>query len=546
MKAKKELRNSCGHDGKEPPVSFDFGERVYKAAISCSISAIAFIDNRQRIVYANPSFLSIWGYQGVEEIKGRNAADFWVMNEAAGRIRRKLRENGGWIGELAACRRDGTLFAVQASATMIEGPDNSPDYMMISFLDISERVQARKKQQQLMKDLRERIKELAFLYKIINIPHLYNLSLEEMLQHIVTAIPQSMQWPGSAQARITVGGLVVHTPGYRSDCINVVSFPLQLSGMEGTLEAAYDCTEDSSQKKSFLKEERDLLQAASQEITRIIKQKQTEDELRRNREQLLNADKMASLGVLSAEIMHEIGNPNNFISINAGMLWKIWQNTLPILDAYYRENGNFSLGGLPYSGARTEVSKLIEGIKEGSDRIKEISLRLKQFRLSEESSAFSIFSLNDAIHKAMEFMRGVIELHACDLQMNLNDSDIRVFGSSRQIQQALINLVTNACEALSSENKVVTLSTSIEKELKTAVVTIEDKGCGIEPSDLQKITDPFFSTKREQGNTGLGLSISNDIVIQHGGKLSFVSTPCEGTLVRLALPLHLDQKGAGQ
>ncbi len=95
----------------------------------------------------------------------------------------------------------------------------------------------------------------------------------------------------------------------------------------------------------------------------------------------------------------------------------------------------------------------------------------------------------------------------------------------------------NACEALPDANKKISLSTSYKEETKNIEVKIEDEGSGIQKDNLEHITDPFFTTKRNSGGTGLGLSIASSIIRDHGGTLNFISEEGKGTVVTIKLPV---------
>ncbi|NLT08272.1 MAG: HAMP domain-containing histidine kinase [Ruminococcus sp.] len=283
-------------------------------------------------------------------------------------------------------------------------------------------------------------------------------------------------------------------------------------------------------------EEKELLKVASKEIERLIEQKHNEAEFRRNRERLLHVDKLLSIGVLSSEIMHEIGNPNNFIALNTKMLARIWKDILPVLDMYYKENGDFSVAGLQFTEARQEVDRLLDGISEGSERIHKISSNLRGFIAKGRSVSDEIFKINDAVTKAVAFSRNFIDSSTENFCVLLSPKDPYVKGDSSQIQQVVINLITNACQALTSSKKMVRITTLLDQKNKLVKIVVEDEGTGIHQHDIPHLTDPFFTTKKDKFSTGLGLSISNDIAIKHGGKILIHSVINEGTKVEFILP----------
>jgi len=516
---------------------------IKDTAFSSSISPIAFTTLNNKIILVNKAFLSIWDIKSHADIAGADADRFWRLDCRTDQIMRKLRDKGGWIGEVRACRENGKEFSVQMSATMLTDRKGKQDCVMCSFVDITKKVTAQKEQKLLMRQLQERIKELSCLYAILSIQRIPGNSLLELLRQIVLVIPSALQWPEKAHAKIVVGALEVHTPRYHPSSV-CLKAPLELADTPGFVEIAYDEPKKSRARKSFLYEEKILLKAAAGEIVKIIEQKKTEEKLRINREHLLQADKMSSIGALSAGVIHEINNPNNYIAMNARMLSKAWTDIMPILDGYYRENGNFSVAGIPYNDARTEIQKLTTGIQDGSERIKEISARLRAFATTVPRLPADLFDINKAVEKAVEFTRYEIQNSTRSLIVRLSDTVPPVAGNARQIVQVLINLITNACQALSSKNQAIRIATEGTDEKPPAVkIIVEDEGRGIPSEDLPFVTNPFFSTKRDKGGIGLGLSISNDIVTRHNGKMRVQSETGKGTRVEVLLPVNHAQGG---
>jgi len=122
--------------------------------------------------------------------------------------------------------------------------------------------------------------------------------------------------------------------------------------------------------------------------------------------------------------------------------------------------------------------------------------------------------------------------------MNLDQSLPAVTGHPQRLEQVVINLVQNACQALSNPEGTVSILTRPDPFHNMVCIEIRDEGVGILPEISRRICDPFFTTRRESGGTGLGLSISSRIVSEHGGTMSFDSMPGKGTTVTVALPVN--------
>jgi polar amino acid transport system substrate-binding protein len=111
-----------------------------------------------------------------------------------------------------------------------------------------------------------------------------------------------------------------------------------------------------------------------------------------------------------------------------------------------------------------------------------------------------------------------------------------VQGNPQRIEQVVVNLLINSCQALPSPDHGIQIATSADHAEGVVRLTVQDEGVGIPPEFLNRLTDPFFTTKRESGGTGLGLSISAGIVQEHGGSLSFDSPPGCGATATLTIP----------
>lgn len=116
-----------------------------------------------------------------------------------------------------------------------------------------------------------------------------------------------------------------------------------------------------------------------------------------------------------------------------------------------------------------------------------------------------------------------------------------LLGNMQRIEQVIINLVVNACQALPDRSRSITIRTSFDAPASEAVLEVADQGVGIAAENLPRLTESFFTTRREEGGTGLGLSVSARIVREHGGTLSFESSPGEGTRVILRLPVAAEE-----
>ena len=265
------------------------------------------------------------------------------------------------------------------------------------------------------------------------------------------------------------------------------------------------------------------------------------EELRLHQDKLIQADKMATLGILVAGVAHEVNNPNGLILLNLPILKDVYGDALETLEERYQAQGDFQLGGLPYSRMRQEVPHMLEDMSEGAARIKRIVEDLKDYARQDAAARKEPFDLNSVTQAALRLVDTSVRKATAHCVADYCEELPQVSGNALRIEQVIVNLLINACQALPCVQRGIYLATSFDQAAGLARLTIRDEGVGIPPESLNRLTDPFFTTKRESGGTGLGLSISAGIVQEHGGSLSFDSPPGCGTTATLTLPITKEE-----
>jgi C4-dicarboxylate-specific signal transduction histidine kinase len=260
-------------------------------------------------------------------------------------------------------------------------------------------------------------------------------------------------------------------------------------------------------------------------------------ERKRAEEKLYHASKMVALGTLVSGVAHEVNNPNNFIMLNTPILSDAWKSALPILEEYYEQNGDFVLGGVNYTEMREKIPLLFSGISDGSERIKQIVEDLKSFVRKDIPDMSQPVNINNVLKSALSFVSDMIYKSTKHFSVRYGKNIPTIKGNSQRLEQVVINLIQNACQALLHPEKSVWVSTLVNKEKSSVVLRVKDQGRGIPDESLPNITDPFFTTKQDSGGVGLGLSISERTVQEHGGRMTFTSEVGEGTQVEVVLPI---------
>ncbi len=270
----------------------------------------------------------------------------------------------------------------------------------------------------------------------------------------------------------------------------------------------------------------------------IKERKLAEEKEKFHQQQLLQADKMASLGILVSGVAHEITNPNNFIKTNIPTLSKIWNGAALVLQNHYDNEGDFYMAPhLKYSELADTVPGILNGILNGAARIDNFVKELKNFAVPVPMKITETIDIRDVIDAAVTLLTNLLRKSTNHLDIIYEENIPTIKGNFQHIEQVIINLLENSCQALQNRQQRITVSVGPEKTGEMLKIEVRDEGEGMAPDVLAVIKNPFFTTKREQGGTGLGLSISTKIVEDHHGSLTFESTPGGGTTATLLLPV---------
>jgi len=269
----------------------------------------------------------------------------------------------------------------------------------------------------------------------------------------------------------------------------------------------------------------------------ISERTRLEAEAKNTQAKLIQAEKMAALGLLVSGIAHEVNNPNNFIMFNSALLADAWRSAMPILDEYYRENGDFNLGDLQFSDARVVVPRLFSGLVDGSQRIRNIVDKLKDFARRDSGSTLDKFDVCKVVLDAITIIDHEIKRHCENFQLAV-DSDLpSAMGNAQQIEQVVINLLMNALQSLPDKKCGIIVAAALAGDGEHIAITVQDEGVGICPEAMEMLTEPFFTTRSDSGGTGLGLSISDSILRENRGGLAFESEPGRGTTATVLLKI---------
>ena len=245
---------------------------------------------------------------------------------------------------------------------------------------------------------------------------------------------------------------------------------------------------------------------------------------------LVHAERLATLGTLSAGVAHEINNPTTFISIGVQTIDDMWQNVDQFIRQYLPDLSNDK----KLSSYLEQMPREIENIKNGVKRIVRIVSTLKAYSRS-GNTRHERCTIKKCIEAAIELCSNRLK-RSVSVTCDYCQSEIVISADSQQVEQVFVNLLINATDAIETIGSGA-ISIQTTRDEKLAIITVEDTGPGIPTECMGHIFDPFFTTKGIDKGTGLGLSISKGIMDEHNGKITVENCDKGGAKFTLTFPL---------
>ncbi|MBK7980668.1 MAG: PAS domain S-box protein [Ignavibacteriae bacterium] len=511
---------------------------LYSEILNSSSISTVITDETGRIIWVNKAFLDTTGYS-YNEVINQNPRILKSQKHNSKYYKKMwstISSGNVWKGELINKKKDGTIYHENTVITPIINKSNKITHYVATKYDIT----TQKKIDFALHESYIKYEELAYIFnQSPAIGFLWSANEVRSVEFVTENIKQFGYTPSEFYSHnLTFSDLIFPED---KEKVNFEIREILRNGKERIKQHFRILTKSGEirwiDSYSYVRlEDQNSVTHLQGVILDVTEKKLAEEESKIQLEQLMQADKMIALGTLVSGVAHEINNPNNFVLLNVPLIEKIWTNALPILEQYYEENGDFLLGdNLTFSKIKNSMPLLLAGINDGSVRIKNIVEDLKSFVRKDLSKFDQNVELNDVLKTSANLTANLISKSTDNFKIHFSDEPIYIKGSKQKLEQVMINLIENSCQSLINRKQAVQIF--IKKDSKYAIINVKDEGKGIEPTLVKKITDPFYTTKRNNGGTGLGLSITSKIILQHNGSLEFNSEPNKGTVATIKIPL---------
>ncbi|WP_226377723.1 PAS domain S-box protein [Citrifermentans bremense] len=519
--------------------------RLLAQAVEQTASSILIHDLNGEIIYVNNKFCQATGYSK-EETLGNNVMMLKMAPEVYEEICRITRSGKPWHGELQSRRKDGTSFWESATISPIADDKGAIIHYLAVKEDITEAKEAEQRLKQQQDELLQKHEQLTELFLQVEKGKREWEQTMDCIDDMVVLVEKdgtirrcnrafmsfvrcSFNDLLSCDWRVLlkkvgldldgrVDGEFLHQPTQRWLALNAYTWDQG----QGEVITLHDLTE--------VKEVSQQLATAYQE-------------LKATHSQLLQQEKMASIGQLAAGVAHEINNPVGFISSNLSTLGKYLERISSFVtlqsaklvqcaSAEVLVELTEARQTLKVDYILRDAPDLVAESMDGADRVRTIVQNLKTFSRVDDAETMYV-NLNDCLESTVTIAWNELK-YKTTLNRDYGElPPIKCF--PHQLNQVFLNLLVNAAHAIEVQGEVTITTRCLGETVK---VTISDTGCGI-PDEIQnRIFEPFFTTKEVGKGTGLGLSISYDIIKKHGGSIEVESAPGKGTTFSVVLPVE--------
>ncbi len=521
---------------------------------------VVITDKNGLIEYVNPKFTEVTGYE-ISEVINQNPKIL-----ASGRtdpsiyqnMWETIRSGAIWRGEFVNRRKNGQFYTEALSITPIK--QNSGE--ITNYLAIKEDVTEQNMTQNRLKESEERFRNLFEESQDM----IYICSPDDTILNINSAGVDMLGYPGKPALLKENMKNLYQDESLWNNKIDILSYTKGMKELETvmirqngsaifvteSINAVYDADKELVALRGFVRDVSDTVRRRKELEATNAELKEANLRIQKTQSQLIQQEKLASIGNLAAGIAHELNNPLGFVSSNFMTLQKymnlfieyinIWsqinrESLSPdqkraIADqaaAFYRDRQmDFIL---------KDLGDLFSESEDGLRRMNSIVENMRSFSRIDHSGSAALYDINQGIENTLIVARNEIK-YVADVRKELAPIESFMCRGD-QINQVLLNIVVNAAQAIKEQARQDrgTIIIRSRQEQDDIVCEIQDDGPGIPPEIQNKIFDPFFTTKPVGKGTGLGLNISYDIVVnKHKGLLSVDSEPGKGSLFTIRIP----------
>jgi len=356
--------------------------------------------------------------------------------------------------------------------------------------------------------LSERVKELSCLYRIAQIAAEPKYTLDQVIQNTLGILAPAWQYPEITVARIVLDGKMYSMPVYLDEWQSQRADIIINGKNEGFIEVAYSETMPELDEGPFLKEERNLIDAVARLVAQIIEGKQAEEDRLKLQNQLRHADRLATIGQLSAGVAHEFNEPLGNILGFAQLILK--NKDLP-------------------DESRKDIEKIITASMHAREVVKKLMVFARQLPSKRDR-----INLNKVIEDGLYFLEARCAKAGIAMIKSLARDLPHITADQAQIHQVLVNLVVNAIQAMPYGGTIHIVTKRCRENVSFSVI---DTGTGMTPEVKRQLFIPFFTTKDVNEGTGLGLPVVHGIVTSHGGTIEVTSEVGKGSCFEIILPI---------
>ncbi len=254
--------------------------------------------------------------------------------------------------------------------------------------------------------------------------------------------------------------------------------------------------------------------------------------------QIIQSQKLASVGLLVSGVVHEIKNLNNCITFNIPILTEYLKKLVPVIDDYALSHQDLELFGMSYPEFREDVFRLLGNLEHASGQISATVSGLREFARGNHKGEQRWVELKQVIERGVAVCGYQIKKMVNSFEVVIADDLPPIFSDRQALEQIVVNLLINAAEAAEKKDSWIRLSMKRGKSRHdTVIVEVSDNGCGMDEETRRRVFEPFFTTKPAGKGTGLGLFVSHKLVEELGGRMELESEPGKGSTFRVILDI---------